>query len=136
MRNLIGDTAMSSPIKQLVIDYFSFVDNEDLTSILQLMSPECVFYVETHCVKLSSRAEISAMFRRLWDNHQWVKHDQFNWIEGSEGDDIAVRFSVTNKLNNGKIVNKSNCNFFTMEQGLLSEIRVYMAGENTLNSHD
>lgn len=136
MRNLIGDTAMSSPIKQLVIDYFSFVDNEDLTSILQLMSPECVFNVETHCVKLSSRAEISTMFRRLWDNHQWVKHDQFNWVEGSEGDDIAVRFSVTNKLNNGKIVNKSNCNFFTMEQGLFSEIRVYMAGENTLNSHD
>ena len=127
---------MSSPIKQLVIDYFSFVDNEDLTSILQLMSPECVFNVETHCVKLSSRAEISTMFRRLWDNHQWVKHDQFNWVEGSEGDDIAVRFSVTNKLNNGKIVNKSNCNFFTMEQGLFSEIRVYMAGENTLNSHD
>ena len=127
---------MSSPIKQLVIDYFSFVDNEDLTSILQLMSPECVFNVETHCVKLSSRAEISTMFRRLWDNHQWVKHDQFNWVEGSKGDDIAVRFSVTNKLNNGKIVNKSNCNFFTMEQGLFSEIRVYMAGENTLNSHD
>ena len=127
---------MSSPIKQLVIDYFSFVDNEDLTSILQLMSPECVFNVETHCVKLSSRAEISTMFRRLWDNHQWVKHDQFNWVEGSEGDDIAVRFRVTNKLNNGKIVNKSNCNFFTMEQGLFSEIRVYMAGENTLNSHD
>ena len=136
MRNLIGDTAMSSPIKQLVIDYFSFVDNEDLPSILQLMSPECVFNVETHCVKLSSRAEISTMFRRLWDNHQWVKHDQFNWVEGSEGDDIAVRFRVTNKLNNGKIVNKSNCNFFTMEQGLFSEIRVYMAGENTLNSHD
>lgn len=127
---------MSSPLKQLVTDYFSFVDNEDLTSILQLMSLDCVFNVETHCVKLSSRAEISAMFRRLWNNHQWVKHDHFNWVEGSEGDNIAVRFRVTNKLNNGKIVYKSNCNFFTMKQGLFSEIRVYMAGENTLSSHD
>ena len=128
---------MSSPLKQLVTDYFTFVDTEDLVSILQLMTPECVLTVETHGVKLSSRAEISAMFRRLWDNHQWVKHDQFNWVEeGSTGDNIAVRFMVTNKLNNGEIINKSNCNFFTMKQGLFSEIRVYMAGENTLNSHD
>ena len=127
---------MSSPLKQLVTDYFTFVDTEDLPSILQLMTPECVFTVETHGVKLSSHKEISAMFHRLWDNHQWVKHDQFNWVEGATDDDIAVRFRVTNKLKNGEIVNKSNCNFFTMKQGLFSEIRVYMAGENTLNSRD
>ena len=127
---------MSSPLKQLVTDYFTFVDTEDLPSILQLMTPECVFTVETHGVKLSSHEEISAMFHRLWDNHQWVKHDQFNWVEGATDDDIAVRFRVTNKLKNGEIVNKSNCNFFTMKQGLFSEIRVYMAGENTLNSRD
>ena len=100
------------------------------------MTPECVLTVETHGVKLSSHEEISAMFHRLWGNHQWVKHDQFNWVEGATDDDIAVRFRVTNKLKNGEIVNKSNCNFFTMKQGLFSEIRVYMAGENTLNSRD
>ena len=50
----------------------------DLVSILQLMTPECVLTVEKHGVKLSSHVEISAMFRRLWGNHQWVKHDQFN----------------------------------------------------------
>ena len=136
MRNLTGNKAMNSPLKQLVTDYFTFVDTEDLVSILQLMTPECVLTVETHGVKMSSHAEIIAMFRRLWDNHQWVKHDQFNWVEGSTGENIAVRFMVTNKLNNGEIINKSNCNFFTMKQGLFSEIRVYMAGENTLNSHD
>ena len=101
------------------------------------MTPECVLTVETHDVKMSRHAEISAMFRRLWDNHQWVKHDQFNSVEeGSTSDNIAVCFMVTNKLNNGEIINKSNCNFFTVKQGLFSEIRVYMAGENTLNSHD
>ena len=127
---------MSSQLKQLVTRYFAFVDTEDLQSILQLMTPECVFTVETHGVELTNHEEISAMFYRLWDNHQWVKHDQFNWVEGATGDDIAVRFRVTNKLKNGEIVNKSNCNFFTMKQGLFSEIRVYMAGENTLNSRD
>ena len=34
------------------------------------------------------------------------------------------------------IINKSNCNFFTVRDGLFSEIRVYMAGENTLNKND
>ena len=72
------------------------------------MTPDCVLTVETHGVKLSRREKISVMFRRLWDNHQWVKHDQFNWVEGASDDNIAVRFRVTNKLNNGEIVNKSN----------------------------
>ena len=76
------------------------------------------------------------MFRRLWARHQWVKHDQFHFVEEASGNDIAVRFRVTNKLSDGGIVNKSNCNFFTVRDGLFSKIRVYMAGDNTLNTHD
>jgi hypothetical protein len=76
------------------------------------------------------------MFERLWDHHQWVKHDQFHFVEETSGNDIAVRFRVTNKLKNGELVNKSNCNFFTIQDGLFTEIRVYMAGENTLNKDD
>jgi len=111
--------------------------NQTVTGpILQLMTPDCVLTVETHGVKLSRREKISVMFRRLWDNHQWVKHDQFNWVEGASDDNIAVRFRVTNRLNNGEIVNKSNYNLFTIREGLFSEIRVYMAGENTLYKHD
>ena len=76
------------------------------------------------------------MFRRLWARHQWVKHDQFHFVEEASGNDIAVRFRVKNKLSDGGIVNKSNCNFFTVRDGLFSKIRVYMAGDNTLNTHD
>ena len=127
---------MGSSLKQKVTDYFHFVDTEDLEAILKLITSDCLFTVETHGIKLTGSEEISSMFRRLWANHQWVKHDQFNWVGGATDDNIAVRFMVTNKLNNGEIVNKSNCNFFTVKQGLFSEIRVYMAGENTLNSDD
>jgi ketosteroid isomerase-like protein len=97
---------MGSSLKQKVTDYFHFVDTEDLEAILKLITSDCLFTVETHGIKLT----------------------------GSE--DIAVRFRVTNKLNGGGIVNKSNCNFFTVRDGLFSEIRVYMAGENTLNKDD
>jgi ketosteroid isomerase-like protein len=127
---------MGSSLKQKVTDYFHFVDTEDLEAILKLITSDCLFTVETHGIKLTGCEEISAMFRRLWSNHQWVKHDQFDWIEEASGENIAVRFKVTNKLNGGGIVNKSNCNFFTVRDGLFSEIRVYMAGENTLNKDD
>ena len=133
---MIGDTSMRSLLEQRGIDYFHLVDSEDLAAILELLTSDCVFTVETHGVELNGSEEISAMFRRLWARHQWVKHDQFHFVEEASGNDIAVRFRVTNKLSDGGIVNKSNCNFFTVRDGLFSKIRVYMAGDNTLNTQD
>ena len=115
---------------------FSFVDTENLSSILNLMTEDCSFNVETHGITLQGFDEIRIMFERLWDNHEWVKHDQFEWVEGRLDQDIAVRFRVTNKLHDGTLVNKSNCNFFTLRNGLFSTVRVYMAGANTLNVKD
>ena len=124
---------MNSSPRRMVTDYFNFVDSENLTSILELMTEDCSFNVETHGVKLKGLNQISTMFERLWDNHEWVKHDQFEWVEGRLHQDIAVRFKVTNKLQDGTLVHKSNCNFFTLQNGLFSTVRVYMAGVNTLN---
>ena len=126
---------MNSSPRRMVTDYFNFVDSENLTSILELMTEVCSFNVETHGVKLQGLNQISMMFERLWDNHEWVKHDQFEWVEGRLDQDIAVRFKVTNKLHDGTLVNKSNCNFFTLQNGLFSTVRVYMAGVNTLNKY-
>ena len=126
---------MNSSPRQMVTDYFHFVDSENLTSILALMTEDCFFNVETHGVNLQGLNQISRMFERLWDDHEWVKHDQFEWVEGSLNQDIAVRFKVTNKLHDGTLVNKSNCNFFTLQNGLFSTVRVYMAGVNTLNKY-
>ena len=76
------------------------------------------------------------MFKRLWKNHKSVEHKEFCFIKDSIGKQIAVRFQVKNVLLNGQFVLKSNCNFFTLRDGLFSEVRVYMAGENTLNKED
>jgi len=76
------------------------------------------------------------MFERLWSHHAWVKHDQFHFVEDSSGEDIAVRFQVTNQLHDGSLVYKSNCNFFTLKDGKFTEVRVYMTGENTLDKSD
>ena len=124
---------MVSELKDRVIDYFRGVDTQDIQLILSTLTSDCYFAVETHGVSMHGSKAISQMFERLWANHQWVKHDQFEWVICKSEEAIAVRFQVTNKLLNGLLVHKSNCNFFNCKQGLFSEVRVYMAGENTLD---
>ena len=124
---------MVSELKDRVIDYFRGVDTQDIQLILSTLTSDCYFAVETHGVSIHGSKAISQMFERLWANHQWVKHDQFEWVICKSEEAIAVRFQVTNKLLNGLLVHKSNCNFFNCKQGLFSEVRVYMAGENTLD---
>ena len=126
---------MASESKERVIDYFRGVDTQDIQLILSTLTSDCYFAVETHGVSMHGSKAISQMFERLWANHQWVKHDQFEWVICKSEEAIAVRFQVTNKLLDGQLGHKSNCNFFNCAQGLFSEVRVYMAGENTLDQN-
>ena len=126
---------MASELKYKVIDYFKGVDTQDIQLILSTLTSDCYFSVETHGVSMRGSKAISQMFERLWANHEWVKHDQFEWVICKSKEAIAVRFQVTNKLLNGLLVHKSNCNFFNCKQGLFSEVRVYMAGKNTLDQN-
>ena len=119
--------------KTLVKEYFRGVDNEDLPLLLAHLTEKCIFSVETHSVQLIGHEEISGMFHRLWSNHKSVRHDQFFFVDDYKNDTLAVRFRVTNHLIDNRIIYKSNCNFFTFEGKQFSEVRVYMAGENTLD---
>ena len=125
---------MVSELKDKVIDYFRGVDTQDIQLILSTLTSDCYFSVETHGVSMRGPKAISQMFERLWANHQWVKHDQFEWVICKSEEAIAVRFQVTNKLLDGKLIHKSNCNFFSCKKGIFSEVRVYMSGENTLKN--
>ena len=55
---------MSLSPKEMVTDYFHFVDTENLSSILNLMTEDCSFNVETHGIMLQGFDEISVMFKR------------------------------------------------------------------------
>ena len=123
---------MISNMKKLVTEYFRGDDEEDINQILSTLKIDCVFSIETHNDLLQGHKQISGMFFRLWKNHTWVKHGEFYFVKDLSALEIAVRFQVTNKLLNNKLVLKSNCNFFTVKENKFSSIRVYMAGENTL----
>ena len=122
--------------EDLVLQYFKGVDKEDINAILTTLTKDCVFSIETHKIKLVGHEEITSMFKRLWKNHKSVEHKEFNFVKDHMSNQVAVRFQVKNVLLNGQFIFKSNCNFFTLRDGLFSEVRVYMAGENTLNKED
>ena len=122
-----------SDLAPLVISYFKGVDDQDIDILLGTLDENCVFSVETHGVNLRGHGEIRGMFDRLWAHHAAVRHDLFHFINAGNGADIAVRFRVTNTLHDGSLVYKSNCNFFTASNEKFTEVRVYMAGENTLD---
>ena len=122
--------------EDLVLQYFKGVDEEDISAILTTLTKDCIFSIETHKIKLVGHEEITRMFKRLWKNHKSVEHKEFYFVKDPMSNQVAVRFQVKNVLLNGQFVLKSNCNFFTLRDGLFSEVRVYMAGENTLNKED
>lgn len=118
----------------LVDRYFTAVDCEDFDVISETLGRQCIFSVETHGVSLAGGAEIETMFRRLWDDHAAVRHEDFVYAADVEAGRIAVRFQVVNSYHDGSETHKSNCNFFEIEDGHFSRVAVYMAGDNTLTS--
>ena len=122
--------------ENLVLKYFKGVDEENISSVLDTLTEDCVFLIETHGIKLVGHGEITSMFKRLWKNHASVEHKDFYFVKDAMKNQVAVRFQVINILHNNQIISKSNCNFFTLKDGIFSEVRVYMAGENTLNKEN
>ena len=122
--------------ENLVLKYFKGVDEENIGSVLDTLTEDCVFSIETHGIKLVGHDEITSMFKRLWKNHASVEHKDFYFVKDAMKNQVAVRFQVINILHNDQIISKSNCNFFTLKDGIFSEVRVYMAGENTLNKEN
>lgn len=118
----------------LVERYFDAVDREDFPAISATLSPDCVFTVETHGVRLEGLDAIEGMFRRLWADHAAVRHQDFVHVAAPGDGRIATRFAVINTHHDGILTHKSNCNFFEVRDGRFSHVAVYMAGGNTLQS--
>jgi len=125
MRNL-------SKMKSLVLTYFEGVDSRDFEKIKQTLDQNCRLTVETHGIELIGIAPIKLMFLNLWRDHLYVLHKDFKFVEDTMNNKISTQFNVINTQRDGKIVKKSNCNFFIVSKNKFKEINIYMAGENTL----
>lgn len=116
----------------LVEQYFAAVDGADFSALSAILTPDCVFSVETHGVELRGLDRIKPMFDKLWSDHAAVRHQDFVHAAAPEDGRIATRFQVINTHHDGTQTHKSNCNFFETRDGKFSRIAVYMAGLNTL----
>ena len=119
-------------MENLVLSYFKGVDGEDFEMIQNTLSKDCRLTVETHNVELNGLDEIENMFNNLWKNHKSILHHKFKFLTNTYSNKMSVQFKVVNTLQNDKIIRKSNCNFFTLNGNLFTEINIYMAGENTI----
>lgn len=132
----VKERQMAENLKSMVLAYFAAVDGERLGDVLELLSKDCAFSVETHGVRLVGHTQIKGMLERLWDSHAEVRHRDFNFVYAPQSSRVAVQFLVENVEHDGSLTHKSNCNFFDVDQGRFSKIAVYMAGPNTLEAKD
>ena len=119
---------------ELVERYFASVDAQDLEGTLSVLAPDCCLAVPTAGVRHCGRdTEIRRMCEGLFDRFESLWHGDFRHVADVEEGTIASGFVVRNVDKNGARDEKHNCNFFTIRDGQLSAISVYMMGENTLN---
>lgn len=113
--------------------YFRNVDNKNLESLLKCFAEDAVLTVKTAGVSHRGREEgIRNMFSNLNDEIDTIYHGEFRHVVDVENQCIASEFLVQNTYEDGSHVEKRNCNFFEIHNGVFKSVHVYMMGENTL----
>lgn len=113
--------------------YFRNVDNKNLEPVLECFAEDIVLRVKTANVTHRGRnSGIRRMFENLMKDTKIIYHGEFNHVVDVENQKIASEFLVCNDYDDGSHVEKRNCNFFEIENGLFKDVSVYMTGENTL----
>ncbi|MFZ2739285.1 MAG: nuclear transport factor 2 family protein [Burkholderiaceae bacterium] len=113
--------------------YFAAVDRKDVAATLACFAPVARFTIATFSKVYQGRdTEIAAMFKRLNERYAQVWHGDFEHVCDGPAQCIASRFRVENITHEGQKLVKNNCNFFRVQDGLLTEVCVYMSGDNSL----
>jgi ketosteroid isomerase-like protein len=129
---------MKTPVAAELIDlverhYFRNVDSKNLELVLKCFAGDSVLRVQTADVTHRGRdGEIRRIFANLMKNTQTIYHGEFSHVVDVENQEIASEFLVRNSYDDGRHVEKRNCNLFEIQSGLLKDVSVYMTGENTL----
>ena len=98
-----------------------------------VLTPDCRFSIETHGILHDGRAAIVDLFATRWRGHIRARHHDFTHTPSAASGRIASQFTVTYS-GEGAAAPKSNANVFTVKNGLISRVQVYMSGENTIRT--
>ena len=123
----------ASELIALAEHYFAAVDRMDVVATLTCFTPDARFTIATYNTLYQGRdTEIAGMFKRLNERYAKVWHGDFDHVTDVPAQRIASRFRVENITHEGQKMVKNNCNFFRVQDGLFTEVFVYMSGDNSL----
>ena len=123
----------ASELIALAERYFAAVDRMDVAATLACFAPDARFSIATYSNVYQGRdTEIAGMFERLNERYAKVWHGDFDHVTDVPAQRIASRFRVENISHAGLKLVKNNCNFFRVQDGLFTEVFVYMSGDNSL----
>ncbi|WP_119422087.1 nuclear transport factor 2 family protein [Desertibaculum subflavum] len=113
--------------------YFARVDAGEVESVTTLMTPDAMFQVVTHGIRLEGRDAIADMFRRRLANFANGWHGNFRHLADPARGWLVSRFDVVRNHRDGRRDEMDNMNFFEFSGPLISRISVWMAHpENSL----
>lgn len=120
-------------LRALVERYFAAVDQMDLEATLACFVPDARLVIANHGLEYEGRdTGLRGMFERLNKRYASVWHGDFDHVIDVPAQRVASRFRVENITHAGEKLHKNNCNFFTLRDGLFSQVYVYMSGDNSL----
>jgi ketosteroid isomerase-like protein len=117
----------------LAMRYFTALDARDPDALARTLSEDCILTIETHDITHPGRAAIRELFATRWQGPLRAVHHDFTHSPSASTGRIASQFTVTYSGPDAPEP-KSNANVFSMQDGQITKIAVYMAGANSIKT--
>ena len=108
--------------------YFAAMDRKDLDATMSALAPDCVLTVYPAGDRFAGRdAAIRPMFAKAFADYESLWHGNFNWVVDEPQQRLAAWFDVRLVRTDGSVVEMSNGKFFTVSDGRLSRLDLYLS---------
>ena len=123
----------ASELRDFAINrYFGAVDAKNLAGALDCFAPDANFSIPTGPANFSGKAEIGRMLVDYFAAHEVIRHHDFHVVVDVERQAVSAHFDGFLRTLAGEEIELHNTNIWQFENGLLSDVRVYMSGPNVL----
>lgn len=117
----------------LATRFFAALDARDAQALAATLAEDCIFSIETHGITHNGRQAICDLFSSRWEGTVHAVHHDFTHTPSAIAGRIACQFTATYSGPDAPSP-KSNANVFTMADGRITKVSVYMAGANSIKT--
>jgi ketosteroid isomerase-like protein len=117
----------------LVERYFRCVDDKDMAGVLDCLTGDCHFRIESDQLDhLGRDSGVRTMFERLFARYERIWHGNFRWVFDEREQILACQLDVINMEPSGAEHRKYNASFYHLREGRIAYAGIYMSGVNVL----